>query len=469
MAKSGTGSGKRLLIIVAAVIVLLIIIAVAGRSMGVFGQKKTGKEVETAQAKLKTITSIVEASGKIQPEIEVIITPDVSGEIIELYVKEGDVVKNGDVLLRINPDVYQASVEQLKANLLSMKANLETGKANLIRSKANFTRQEELFNKGLVSEMDYISAKSSFQADQASLKASEYSVQNAEAQLDRAQKELARTTILAPMDGTVSKLNVEKGERVVGAIQMTGTEVMRIARLEQMEVQVKVNENDIVNVAYGDTASIQVDSYPGKEFYGVVTEIANSATLSGTGTTEQVTDYDVKIRITTAHNNERSKGRLIQAVATTEGKADFVPNFKPGMSASVDIRTETVVNVVSVPIQSVTARDFSKLKKKKEAKDSAKTDSTTAVADTSKNDDKASDDLLIPKEDLRRVVFVVIDGKAVMREVQTGISDDTHIQILVGVTAGEHVVIGPYRILSADLADDDDVTINNDKFKKISS
>lgn len=463
MAKSATGSGKRLLIIIGVVVVALVLIGVVGRSTGLFGKKKVGKEVETAQAKLKTITSIVQASGKIQPEIEVIITPDVSGEIIELFVKEGDVVKQGDILLRINPDVYQASVEQLKANLLSFKARLETDRANVYRSKANFTRQAELFKKGLISEMDFITAEASYKADLASLKASEYSIQNAEAQLDRALKELARTTILAPIDGTVSKLNVEKGERVVGAIQMTGTEVMRIARLEQMEVQVKVNENDIVNVAYGDTAVIKVDAYPGRKFYGVVTEIANSATTSGSvGTTEQVTDYDVKIRITTPHNNERSKGRLIKAVSSTEGGEDFVPNFKPGMSASVDIRTETVVNVVSVPIQAVTARDFSKLKKKRGAdSDSMKTD---VAIDSTK---KETEDLLIPKEDLRRVVFVVVDGKAQMREVQTGISDDTHIQLLSGVQAGEQVVIGPYRILSTDLADGDDVIINNDKFKKI--
>lgn len=460
-------SGKRLLIIISSIVVALVLIAVIGKSTGLFGDKPKGKEVETAQAKLKTITSIVQASGKIQPEIEVIITPDVSGEIIGLFIKEGDIVKKGDLLLRINPDVYQASVDQLKANVLSIKARLETDKANLIRSKANFTRQDELFKKGLVSEMDFITAKSSYEADQANLKASGYSVQNADAQLDRSQKELQRTTIIAPMDGTISKLNVEKGERVVGAIQMTGTEVMRIARLEQMEVQVKVNENDIVNVAYGDTALIKVDSYPGKSFFGVITEIANSATLSGSGTTEQVTDYSVKIRVTTPHNNELSKGRLIQAVNSTEGGQSFVPNFKPGMSASVDIRTETVVNVVSVPIQAVTARDFSKLKKKRS---STKADADSSKTDLASKDSSTVDnDLLIPKEDLRRVVFVIVNGKAEMREVQTGISDDTHIQILVGVQAGEHVVIGPYRILSNDLANEDDVQINNDKFKKIAS
>lgn len=467
MAKSN--SNKKLWYIIGAIVIALVLIAIIGKATGVFGAKPKGKEVETAQTKLKTITSIVQASGKIQPEMEVIITPDVSGEIIGLFVKEGDVVKKGDLLVRINPDVYQASVDQLRANVLSIKARLETDKANLYRSKANFERQDELFKKGLVAEMDFITAKASYQADQANLKASEYSVQNAEAQLDRAQKELQRTTILAPMDGTVSKLNVEKGERVVGSVQMAGTEVMRVARLEQMEVQVKVNENDIVNVAYGDTSLIKVDSYPGKAFYGVVTEIANSATLTGSGTTEQVTDYSVKIRVVTPHNNERSKGRLIQAVSTTENTENFVPNFKPGMSASVDIRTETVVNVVSVPIQAVTARDFSKLKKKRGS--SEKSDSTKVEdvkADSTKAE-PATEDLLIPKEDLRRVVFVVVDGKAVMREVQTGISDDTHIQILMGIQAGDDIVVGPYRILSNDLADGDDVRINNNKFKKIAS
>ena len=325
-----------------------------------------------------------------------------------------------------------------------------------------------MYEKGLVSEIDFITSKAEYQANQSNLKASEYSVQNFEAQLDRSQKELQRTTIVAPMDGTISKLNVENGERVVGSVQMSGTEVMRIARLEQMEVQVKVNENDIVNVAYGDTALIKVDSYPGKAFYGVITEIANSATLTGSGTSEQVTDYDVKIRVTTPHNNERSKGRLIQNVSSAEGKQDFVPNFKPGMSASVDIRTETVVNVVSVPIQSVTARDYSKLKKKRKSSSESDSSKTDMKADSSATD-KVNEDMLIPKEDLRRVVFVVVDGKAMMREVQTGISDDTHIQILMGVQGGDQVVIGPYRILSTDLDNEDDVRINNDKFKKISS
>lgn len=465
-----TKSSKKTLYISLGVVGVLIIGGLIAKTTGLIGNKPKGKEVETSITKLKTITSIVQASGKIQPETEVIITPDVSGEITELFVNEGDLVKKNDILLRINPDVYQASVDQLRANLLSIKARLETDKANLIRSKANFERQKELFNKKLISELDYISAEASYQADQASLKASEYTVQNAEAQLDRAQKELQRTTILAPIDGTVSKLNVEKGERVVGAIQMTGTEVMRIARLEQMEVQVKVNENDIVNVALGDSSVIKVDSYPGRSFNGVVTEIANSATQTGTGTTEQVTDYEVKIRISTIHNTPESKSRLIQAVSSSDNMTSFTPNFKPGMSASVDIKTETVVNVVSVPIQAVTVRDFSKLKdkkKKKEKKDSSETDSVkTTEPDSIKT---TSDDLLIPKEDLRRVVFVVKEGKAFMREVQTGISDDAHIQILSGLDAGDEIVIGSYRVLSSELEDEDDVRVNNDKFKKIRS
>jgi len=457
-------SNKKTLIIILSIIVGFLAIGMLGKSLGWYGGKPKGKEVETAQTKLKTITSIVQASGKIQPEIEVIITPDVSGEITELYVQEGDMVKKNDILLRINPDVYQASVDQLRANVLSMKANLETGRANLIRSKANFVRQKELFEKKLVAEMDFITANASYEADKASLKASEYTVQNAEAQLDRAQKELQRTTILAPIDGTISKLNVEKGERVVGAIQMTGTEVMRIARLEQMEVQVKVNENDIVNVAFGDSAAIKVDSYPGRSFQGVVTEIANSATLTGNGTTEQVTDYDVKIRVVALHNTAASKGRLIQTISKSENKS-FVPNFKPGMSGSVDIKTETVTEVVAVPIQAVTVRDYSKLKKKRSDK-SAKSDSTATKKDTVST---PPSDLLIPKEDLRRVVFVVADGKVQMREVQTGISDDTHIQILSGLEAGEEVVVGSYRVLSNDLSDGDDIQVNNDKFKKINS
>lgn len=448
MAKAKKYNQKKILWILISVLIIGAVVVVVGRNQGWLGKTDTGKSVETTKAKLKTITSLVSASGKIQPEVEVVISPDVSGEIIELPVREGDIVKKRDLLLRIKPDIYEAQIEQLQANLLATKARMEQTKASLIRSEASYKQQSSLFKKELISELEYLTAKSSYEADKASLKSSQYTVQNAEAQLSKAKKELDQTIIRSPMDGTVSKLNVEKGERVVGSMQMTGTEVMRIARLEQMEVQVKVNENDIVSVVPGDTAIIAVDAYPNRSFDGLVTEVANSAILSGTGTSEQVTDYDVKIRIISPHNIVNKADRSLIQTVSGETVKDKIPDFKPGMSSTVDIKTETVINVVAVPIQAVTVRDFSKIKSDK--KDSLQTD--------------RDESLLIPKEDLRRVIFKVKEGIVEVVEVETGISDDTHIQILNGVDAGEEIVIGPYKMISRELKNKDKVDTENNKF-----
>lgn len=450
-----TAKSKKLLFWLLGIVGVLAVFLVIGKQMGWLGAKEHQTGVEATEAKLKTITSKVEASGKIRPEVEVIISPDVSGEIIELAVKEGDMVSKGDLLLRIKPDIYQAQIDQLRANLLSTKAQLEQNRANLIRSKADYEQKQELYDKGLISEMEFITAKSNYEADKASLKSTEFRVQNAEAQLSKAQKELEQTIIKAPMAGTISQLNVEEGERVVGSIQMTGTEILRVARLEQMEVQVNVNENDIVSVEVGDSTYIDVDSYPDRMFKGVVTEIANSATVSGSGTSEQITNYEVKIRITTPHNQDKRTGESFMQLAGMNDQANKTqksPSFKPGMSASVEIMTETVDQVVAVPIQAVTVRDFSQLETKSDTTDTAE-----------------EDDNVIAKEDLRRVVFKVADGKAVMEEVTTGISDDSHIQIMSGVETGDMIVTGSYRILSRELEDGDAVKIDNDKFKRLMS
>jgi HlyD family secretion protein len=294
--------------------------------------------------------------------------------------------------------------------------------------------------------MEYVTAKTQFDADNANYNAATYSVQSTEASLRQAQEELRKTVIRAPISGTISKLNVEAGERVVGSVQMTGTEILRIARLEQMEVEVRVNENDIVKVAVGDTTRILVDSYSGRNFKGVVTEIANSATRRGEGTTEQISEYVVKIRISTPHNLGASQNLMQLAASDETQSAEPAPEFKPGMSASVDIETHTEFNVIAVPIQAVTVRDFANLDG----------DENDESEEGNENEEEvASSDTTVVREDIRRVVFLVDGSRAKMVEVETGISDDTHIQILRGLDEGTEIITGNYRLLSRQLKDND--------------
>ncbi len=443
MANKKSSSGKIILWFVG-VIVAIALVGVGLRYTGVIGNNASEVKVDTETAKLKTITQIVSSSGKIQPEIEVIIRPDVSGEIIELAVKEGDFVRKGDLLVRIKPDIYQARIDDLNAALLAQKARLEQTRATLIQAEAIHEKNTELYERNVISELDFIQTKANFESQKASLLASKYQIQSAEAQLRKAKEELQQTVIRAPQDGTITGLTVELGERVLGNSQMAGTDMMRVSLLDKMEVLVEVNENDIVNITSSDTARIEVDAYPEKRFNGIVTEIANSARITGTGSSEQVTNYQVKVRIITPHNLSMHGSKLVQSKSEENPEKNFVPNFKPGMSATVDIETESVVNVVSIPIQAVTVRDFSKDKKKR---NSSSADSTKQV----------DDNLVVKKEDLRKVVFIVKDGKAVRTEVETGISDNTHIQILAGVEAGDKIVTGSYRILSRTLADGDNV------------
>ena len=438
---------------------VIIVSGLVLRFTGVIGKSETGVTVETSQAKLKTITQLVSASGKVQPEVEVIIRPDVSGEITELAVKEGDYVRQGDLLVRIKQDIYQARIDDLNAALLTQKARLEQTRAALIQAEAAYNRDKSLYDKGVISEMDYIQSRSNWEAQKASLNAAQYQIQSAEAQLRQAREELEQTVIRAPQDGTITGLTVEEGERVLGNSQMAGTEMMRVSLLDMMEVLVEVNENDIVNIEFGDTARIEVDAYPERRFDGIVTEIANSAIVTGGGTNEQVTNYQVKVRIVTRHNLDSGGGELVRKGSSEDPEQNFVPVFKPGMSATVDVETHTAINVVSVPIQAVTVRDFAKDAVKKSA-----SDSLDKGSDSSANSQMATvedDDLIIKKEDIRKVVFVVKDGKALRQEVETGISDNTHIQILSGVEAGDEVVIGSYRTLSSTLNDGDKVIVNN--------
>lgn len=452
MAKKKSSTGRILLFFG----VFLIVLIAAGfglRTAGVIGGADEGIKVETAEAKLKTITQLVSASGKIQPEVEVIIRPDVSGEIIELAVNEGDFVRKGDLLVRLKPDIFKARIDELNAALLTQKARLEQTRATLIQAEAAHLKNKELYEKNIISELDYIQTKSNFDSQKANLKATQYQVQSAEAQVRKAEEELQQTVIRAPQDGTVTGLGVEFGERVLGNSQMAGTEMMRVSLLDKMEVLVEVNENDIVNISELDTTRIEVDAYPERRFNGIVTEIANSARVTGAGSNEQVTNYQVKVRIITPHNLAMKGSKLVKSEVAENPEKNFSPNFKPGMSATVDIETRTAVNVVSVPIQAVTVRDYAKDKKSVKAKSD---DNSTNTEDGSSNE-LIDENLIIKKEDIRKVIFIVKDGIAVRYEVETGISDNTHTQILMGVNAGEEVVIGSYRTLSKNLTDGDKV------------
>lgn len=431
MGKSKKMSNKKLVRIIFMAAVLLIILAIAGSKAGWFGQD-IGHKVACAEVEKRSIIETVTANGKVQPETEVKISPDVSGEIIELRVKEGDKVKKGDFLLKIKPDIYESNLDRAEAALNSAKANLANARARLEQTRAqfnqtslNFKRQKSLYEDGTISESEYENALGSFQMGKAdvnaaeeNVNAAEFSVLSSRASVKEATENLSKTSVYAPMTGTVSKLDVEEGERVVGTEMMAGTEMLRIANLDLMEVTVEVNENDIIKVALRDTADIEVDAYLQTTFYGVVTEIANSATTSGMAA-DQVTNFEVKIRI------------LASSYENMLDKGEESP-FRPGMSATVDIRTETAHNVLAAPIQSVSVRV-----------DSSKVNNFGAQKDDTEATDKP----------MKEVVFVYEDGKVKQTDVSTGIQDTEFIEIQAGLTSGQEVVSAPYSLISRVLRD----------------
>jgi len=448
MAKEKSAT-KKLAKIMGIIVILLIIVGVVAKYAGWLDGGPAEKEVETEIAELRTITQIVSATGRIQPEVEVIIRPDVSGEIIELNVKEGDFVREGELLLRIKPDLYVARIDELNASLLTQRARMEQARAQMLQAEVEFLKNKELFDREIIPDLEYQQSLNNYEAQKSNLRAAEFQIESAKAQLRRAEEELQQTVIRSPENGTISRLAVESGERVLGQAQTAGTEMMRIARMEQMEVVVDVNENDIVNVSLNDTTIIEADAYPNRSFEGVVTEIANSADVSGTGQADQITNYQVRIRISTPHNLELAGTEFIVMNVNEDPAVNFVPSFKPGMSANVDIKTNTARNVVTIPIQAVTVRDFAK----DEAPDSEPADSTI-----NQGSSQRSKGII---EDFRRVVFVNQEGVAKRYEVETGISDNRHIQVMSGIEAGAEVITGSYRILSRELEDGDSITIKS--------
>ncbi|MDR3350577.1 MAG: efflux RND transporter periplasmic adaptor subunit [Prevotellaceae bacterium] len=413
---------KRTVWTLAGALALIIILIVAG------GNSRQDALTVTAEwPARKTITELIPANGKIQPVVEVKISPDVSGEIVELNIKEGDRVKKGDLLLKIKQDFYLSGRDRAAAQLNSVKAALSQAQAQLVQTELSFRRSEKLFDRQVVSRADFEQAQAKYDIDKRQEEAAHYNVKSAEAALKEAEENLVKTTIYAPMDGIVSKLSVERGERVVGTSQMAGTEMLRIANLNEMEVLVDVNENDVIRVKLNDTAQIEVDAYPARKFKGIVTQIANSSKTASASSTDQVTNFEVKIFILP------ESYRDLKAVAHP---------FRPGMSAAVYVQTETHYNALVVPIQCITTR-----------------------VDLNPSDSTATkDSSAVTAADYVERLFVIQAGDAVQAvEIKTGIQDNTHIEITEGLTDSLRVVTGPYNMISRRLKDGSKVKVLEEK------
>lgn len=425
----------------------VIIVTLVGLKMGGVIGKEEGIKVATEKALLRNITETVNASGKVYPEVEVKVSPDISGEIVDLTVNEGDSVKRGQVLARIYADIYASQRDQVSAGVAQAKAQLSNSaasivglKATLDQAKTNFERQQKLLNDKVISRSEfetaqqtYLTAQANYNAAKEGLKSSEATIRSNEAQLARADKDISRTVITAPMDGIVSLLAVKKGERVAGNSFNVGTEMMRIADMRSIEVRVDVGENDIPKVKIGDTAIVQIDAYSSRKFTGLVYKIANPTTSVTSNSSTDVTNYKVHIRLL-----ESSYKDLI-----VSGKS--FP-FRPNMSASADIQTKTRKDVLSVPLNAVTTRE--------PVKDSKKDSTKKETTDNSATVEKAA------ASDLEEVVFVLQkDGKVKKVKVSTAIQDLTNIEITSGLKKDDEVIIGPYNVVSKSLKDGDKVKV----------
>ena len=476
----------------------------------VLGGGNDGIEVETAEARVRAITETVTASGQVNPDVDVAIASDVSGEIVVLAVEEGDRVEKGQLLLRIRPDFYASQTEQARAGVAQAQSGIgearggvgeaqaavgearaavaeaqsgveqarrEAGQATAERERAEraLARQQDLYDRDVVSAMDLEAARGAAEVARAAEVAAEGRIraaaervgiaqsrvasaqqrvqssaqrvesaraqaQGARAQARQSAQQLAQTAIYSPISGTVSKLNVELGERVVGTAQMQGTELMRIARLDAMTLEADINENDVVRIQIGDSARVEIDAYPDEPLVGRVSQIANSARVEGAGTAQAVTNFPVEIRITGA-GGSAARTALASADEGMPQRSRRV-QLRPGMSGTVDVFTRGVPRAVVVPIQAVAVRDFNEIRREQLRTDGADRDAIEAVPD---------------EEDLRRVVFVVENDEVSMREVTTGIADDTHIEVTSGLAGGERVVTGPFAILRTELEDGDAV------------
>lgn len=419
---------------------VLLVIAVTGSKLGWFGKSET-VQVAVEKAVSRTIVETVSASGKVQPEVEVKLSAEVSGEVVQLLVKEGDVVKRGQLLCKVRPDVLQSGYDRAVASLNSQRAalagsqqSLKQAEANFANTTAKYKRNQELFSKKVISAAEFDAVKAEYEAARANLGAvrqnvvgSRFGVDQSSAVVKEAGANLAKTTIYAPTDGVISKLSVELGDRILGTSQMAGTEIMRISNLSSMEVSVDVNESDINRVSVGDIAEIEVDAFQNQKFKGEVTEIASSSNVVGTST-DQVTNFTVKVRILPESYQKLLRG----------DNANPSP-FRPGLSATVDIQTEEFKGI-AVPIQSVTTRE-----EKKEAKTEG-----PGGAPSSENAEKEKKKDAAP---IKEYVFVFSGGKVKQVEVTTGIQDDTYILVKTGLKGNEEIVSGPFTAISKGLKD----------------
>lgn len=414
---------KKTLIWIIVVVVLLIVLLLVGKKAGWFGKSGDYKEVEITKIEAVDIIETVAATGKIQPEVEVALSSEVSGEIIDLPVKEGQTVEKGELLVKINPDLIQAVVSQSQAGLQNVRAQYSQAQASEKNAQLNYQRNKALFEKGVISKSEWDKSVADYDMAQASSKAAYYSVQSASANVKQSVDNLSRTSIYAPMSGTISKLSVELGERVVGTAQMAGTEIVRVANLQKMEVEVDVNENDIVKVALGDSTTVEVDAYLKREFKGVVTAIANSAESALTA--DQVTNFKVKISILPSSYKD-----------LTDGKPESYSPFRPGMTATVDIITNKKKNVIGIPISSIVIKTDTTDAKKPYTGEVAKTN-----------------------EEKFEAVYVKDGEVAKLRVVKTGIQDDSNIEIISGLKEGETVITGPYNTVTKLLKQGDKVEV----------
>lgn len=430
MAKNNRKKSKKKLFIfggIGLLVIILIIIALVG------GGKEDIILVQTEKVEKRDITQTVTATGTINPEFKVVITPEVTGEIISLPVEEGDFVKKGDLLIKIKGDQYQAQRERLEANLKSSEASLRIRQAELNRVTLEYNRMKELHSKGLASDSELETAESNYLTSKASYDGAEANVLQSKAQLREVLETLYKTTLYSPMDGTITQLNVELSERVLGSGFSQGTNIMTVADLSNMEAVVEVDENDVVLVSVGDTALVSVDAFSDEEFKGVVSQIGNSAQSSGFGTQEQVVNFEVKIKL-----------------------IDIDPKLRPGMSCNSDIETETVFDVISVPIQSVTVRtDLPE-----ESSDSTETGNKN---NNGHNNDNGNNGNNGKRNEPQEVVFLVENGESKIMQVKAGISDDNYLEIKDGLEGGEDVVSGSYRVISRELEDGSKVRVEEKK------
>jgi HlyD family secretion protein len=429
---------RRWYFILGVLILLVIIIS------SILGKREKPIPVTTEKAVRKTILQTVSATGKVQPEVEVKISPEVAGEIIELPVVDGMAVKKGDLLIKIKPDSYKALVEAQEAAISGARAVTLQQKATLAKTESDLKRAQDLFNKKMISESEFMVAQTARDVAKSTLESSQHEIERAEAGSSQARDQLSKTTIYSPIDGTITILNSKLGERVVATNQFAGTEVMRVADLGHMEARVDVNENDVVNVKVGQKATIAIDAYSDRKFKGTVQQIANTGKTTGAGTQEEVTNFEVKIRI--------------------EGDVAL----RPSLSCTADIETNMVKDAVAVPMQSVTIRTGDsnlspeEIEKRKE-KVAARDQSDDHAELSSDRQEKLA--LKLDRERLSKVVFVKDGGKAKMVKVTTGIADDTSMEIKSGIKEGDEVISGSYSAISRKLKDGAKVIIDKETTK----